>query len=123
MEQKVAQYLNKDKDTGNVLEKCFENLYNSLEQDISLICSSFAKERTDNKQEISDKPEAKPEDISEKPAIPMVLESIGQEVQDTNNFEKIKKRIDLTINLLVELNNLDQSGTNYLGDGSTFMKN
>ena len=45
MDIKIAQYLNKD--TSNVMEKCLEKLYDSLEQDICLICNLLNKERND----------------------------------------------------------------------------
>jgi ABC-type enterochelin transport system permease subunit len=91
MDQKIAQYLNKD--TCNILDKCFEILYISLNKDIELMCELFNKERS--LTEISD-------DVSK---------------NINNKFTIIKKRIEITIKTISDLNTLDNGSISYLGGG------
>lgn len=97
MDQKIAQYLNKD--TGNAVDKCLEMLYNSLEKDIELMCKIFEEERSNK----SPKPEV--------------------ETPNNDKLTKVKKRVDLIIKTIADLNILDQGGTSYLGGGSCNDKN
>lgn len=116
MDQKIAQYLNKD--TSNVLEKCFENLYDSLEKDITLMCASFDKERSDKSLE--------PIKVSEKTLKDEENKENKENIKDTKNnkceLEKIRKRVELAMKTISELNILDQGGTSYLGSGAAFDK-
>jgi hypothetical protein len=104
MDNKIAQYLSKD--TGNVLEKCLENLYISLEKDVELLCNVFDSERTCQNPIIAETEQLPETDIA---------------VEDINKLDKIKKRIDFVINTISELNVLDQNGTSYLGSGVGLM--
>ena len=95
LDKKIEQCINKD--TGNIIDKCFENLYSSLEKDIELMCKLFKEDRS----------------AKETPEMS----------NNSNELTKVKKRIDVIIKTITELNILDQGGTSYLGGGSSMLKN
>jgi len=113
MDQKIAQYLNKD--TSNVMEKCFENLYDSLEKDITLMCASFDKERSSKSSTPSKVNEKTLKDEENK-------ENMNNTKNNEYELEKIRKRVELVMKTINELNILDQGGTSYLGSGAAFDK-
>lgn len=119
MDQKIAQYLNKD--TSNVLEKCFETLYESLEKDITLMCVVFKNERSEKPVDILDVEPVTPNKNLK------LSENKSEDIHENRgimdcDLEKIKTRIDLTIKTISDLNVLDQGGTSYLGSGAAFDK-
>ena len=123
MDLKIAQYLNKD--TSNVMEKCFEKLYDSLEQDISLMCNLLNKERNDivkdeQRSPISILPN-KHVDEKDKTLINNQFtentESTNCDIINKYHLDKILNRIELVIKIITNVNVLEQGGTSYLGNG------
>jgi hypothetical protein len=123
MDLKIAQYLNKD--TSNVMEKCFEKLYDSLEQDISLMCNLLNKERNDivkdeQRSPISILPNKR---VDEKDKT-LINNQFTENTKSTNcdiinkyHLDKILNRIELVIKIITNVNVLEQGGTSYLGNG------
>jgi hypothetical protein len=123
MDLKIAQYLNKD--TSNVMEKCFEKLYDSLEQDISLMCNLLNKERNDivkdeQRSPISILPNKR---VDEKDKT-LINNQFTENTESTNcdiinkyHLDKILNRIELVIKIITNVNVLEQGGTSYLGNG------
>ena len=123
MDLKIAQYLNKD--TSNVMEKCIEKLYDSLEQDISLMCNLLNKERNDivkdeQRSPISILPNKR---VDEKDKT-LINNQFTENTKSTNcdiinkyHLDKILNRIELVIKIITNVNVLEQGGTSYLGNG------
>jgi hypothetical protein len=100
------------------MEKCFEKLYDSLEQDISLMCNLLNKERNDTIKDERTSSCSVPRTNGDCKTTTNIENTDDTNINIINNLNlnKILDRIEMVIKIITNLNYLEQ-GTSYLGSG------